>query len=186
MSLDTRWRKLVRDVTGNPGRALTLLVAVSVGVFSVSTMLGAFGIVSREIPVNYLATNPAHATLEVDEVTPKVLETARSFPGVAVAEARSVIEARAKVGPEWMRMLLFVVEDFGTMRLNTFSRDSGDWPPGTGSMLTERLAVDFLKTGEGERLTVRLPGGATREIPIAGTVHDTTLAPAWQEQTGYG
>lgn len=186
MSFDTRWKKLFRDVTGNGGRALALLIAVSVGIFSVSTMLGAFGIVSREIPINYLGTTPAHATIEVDEVTSDVLATARSFPGIAVAEGRAVIEARAKVGDEWMRMLLFVVDDFNEMRLNTFTRDSGAWPPPTGSMLIERQAVAFLKRGEGKSLTVRMPHGATRVVPITGIVHDTTLAPAWQEQTGYG
>lgn len=186
MSIDNRWRKLLRDISGYRGRALALLIAVSVGVVSISTMLGAYGIVSREAPLNYLRTNPAHATVDVDDVTTGVLATARSFPGVAIAEARAVVEGRAKVGEEWIRMLLFVVEDFDTMKLNTFSRESGSWPPPTGSMLIERMAVDFLQTREGESLTVRMPRGATRSVPIAGVVHDTTLAPAWQEQMGYG
>ncbi len=186
MNIDTRWKKLFRDISGYHGRALALLIAVSVGIFSVSTMLGAFGIISREAPLNYARTNPAHATIEVDEVTPKVLASAQSFPGIAVAEPRGVIEARAMVGDEWMRMLLFVVEDFGAIRLNTFTRDSGAWPPPTGSILIERQAVDFLRKGEGGSLTVRMPRGSTRAVPISGIVHDTTLAPAWQEQTGYG
>jgi hypothetical protein len=54
MSIDTRWRKISRDIVDYRGRALALLIAVTVGVFSVSTMLGAFGIVSREVPINYL------------------------------------------------------------------------------------------------------------------------------------
>jgi putative ABC transport system permease protein len=85
-----------------------------------------------------------------------------------------------------MRMLLFVVDDFAAMRLNTFLHDSGAWPPPTGSMLIERQVVDFLKTSGGRSLSVRMPHGSTRDVPIAGIVHDTTLAPAWQEQTGYG
>lgn len=186
MSIDTRWRKMFRDVARNGGRALALVVAVSIGIFSVTTMLGAFGIVSREIPVNYLGTTPAHATIEVEEVTPEVLATARSFPGVALAEGRAVIEARAKVGDEWMRMLLFVVDDFTEMRLNTFTRDSGAWPPPTGGMLIERQAIELLKKGQGDSLSVMMPGGPAVMVPIAGVVHDTTLAPAWQEQTGYG
>jgi putative ABC transport system permease protein len=186
MSIDTRWRKMFRDISSYSGRALALLIALSLGVFSVCTMFGALGIVSREAPINYAQTNPAHATIEFDEVTSKVLATAQTFPGVAVAEARSVIEGRAKVGDEWMRMLLFVVEDFNTMRLNTFTRESGAWPPPTGSMLIERQAVDFLKKGEGGSLIVRMPRGSTRVVAIAGIVHDTAVAPAWQEQTGYG
>ena len=186
MSVDARWRKLFRDVVGYRGRALTLIAATSVGVFAVTAMLGAYGIVSREVPINYLETNPAHATIEMDEVTPQALSIARDFSGVTAAEARAVIEARAKVGEEWTRMLLFVVQDFDAMRLSTFSRVSGTWPPPEGSLLIERQAADFLHKIEGRLLTIRLPGGAAREVPIAGVVHDTTLAPAWQEQTGYG
>jgi putative ABC transport system permease protein len=186
MTLDTRWRKLFRDIGNYPGRALTLLVAVSIAVFSVTTMLGAYGIVKREVPVNYLKTNPAHTTLELDAVTPAVLAAAQGFPGVEAAEPRAVVEARAKVGDEWMRMLLFVVADFDAMRLNTFSRDSGTWPPPTGSLLLERQALGFLDKREGQSLTIRLPRGSERSLPVSGIVHDTTLAPAWQEQTGYG
>lgn len=184
--MDTRWTKTRRDITGYGGRALALLIALSVGIFTVSTMLGAYGVVSREIVGNYATTNPASATLEVDAVTPSVLATARAFPGIAVAEPRAVIEARAKVGDEWMRMLLFVVDDFDAMRLNTFTRDSGAWPPPTGGMLIERQAVGFLKARDGGAVTIRLPHGSPRTVPISGVVHDTTLAPAWQEQTGYG
>jgi len=186
VSIDTRWKKVLRDITGYGGRALALLIALSAGIFTVSTMLGAYGIIGREIAVNYLETNPASATIEVDAVTPSVLATARNFPGIAVAEPRAVVEARAKVGDEWMRMLLFVVDDFDEMRLNTFTRDSGAWPPPAGGMLIERQAVGFLKAGEGGSVTIRTPRGAPRVVPIAGIVHDTTLAPSWQEQTGYG
>lgn len=184
--MGTRWTKTRRDVTGYGGRALALLIALSVGIFTVSTMLGAYGVVSREIVVNYATTTPASATLEVDAVTPSVLATARAFPGIAVAEPRAVVEARAKVGDEWMRMLLFVVDDFDAMRLNTFSRDSGAWPPPAGGMLIERQAVAFLRAREGGAVTLRLPHGSPRAVPVSGIVHDTTLAPAWQEQTGYG
>ncbi|MDP3853319.1 ABC transporter permease [Phenylobacterium sp.] len=184
--MDTRWTKTRRDLTGYGGRALALLIALSVGIFTVATMLGAYGVVSREIVVNYATTNPASATIEVDAVTPAVLATAKAFPGIAAAEPRAVVEARAKVGDEWMRMLLFVVDDFDAMRLNVFTRDSGAWPPPTGGMLIERQAIGFLKVREGGVVTLRMPHGSLRTAPVSGVVHDTTLAPAWQEQTGYG
>jgi putative ABC transport system permease protein len=186
MTTSGRWMKLLRDFRGSADRAFAILVALSVGVFTLSTMLGAYGIISREITVNYVRTNPASATIEADEVTPAALATARSFPGIAVAEARGVVEARARVGDEWMRMLLFVVDDFDGMRLNTFTRDSGAWPPPAGSVLIERQAVGLMQAGEGGTLTIKPPHGAARALPISGIVHDTTLAPSWQEQTGYG
>ena len=181
-----RWIKLLRDIRAESGRGLIMLAAIAFALFAVTTMLSAYGIVTREVAVNYLGTNPAHATIDVGDVTPDVLATARSFPGIADAEARSVIEARVKVGSEWMRMLLFVVDDFETMRMNLFTPVSGSWPPPPGTMLLERMAVDVIGTGEGGIVTIKTPSRRVSEISVSGTVHDTTLAPAWQEQSGYG
>lgn len=181
-----RWTKLWRDVQAESGRGLLMLAAIGFALFAVTTMLGANGIVTREVRTNYLSTNPAHATLDVGAVTPEMLAFTRSFPGIADAEARSVIETRAQVSGEWMRILLFVVDDFETMRMNLFRPEAGAWPPEDGSVLIERLAVDSLGTQIGETVTIRTPSGRIVQVPVTGTVHDTTLAPAWQEQSGYG
>ena len=181
-----RWTKLLRDVHAESGRALIMLAAVSFALFAVTVMLSAFGIVTREVEVNYLSTNPAHATIDVDAVTPQMLATALALPGIADAEARSVVTARVKVGDQWMTILLFVVDDFEDMRLNLFRRVSGAWPPPRGSMLVERMAAPVIGAVEGEALTIKTPHGEAIDVPVSGVVHDTTLAPAWQQQTGYG
>ena len=181
-----RWTKLLRDVRAESGRALIMLAAVAFALFAVAAMLSAYGIVTREVRVNYLATNPASATIDADAVTAQMVAAAKAFPGIADAEARAVVEARVKVGAEWMRILLFVVDDFEPMRLNLFERDSGAWPPPPGSMLVERMAAGVLGAAEGAALTVKMPHGDATEVAVSGIVHDTTLAPAWQEQTGYG
>jgi putative ABC transport system permease protein len=127
VTFDTRWKKTLRDAVGYRGRALALFVALSAGVFTVSTMLGAYGIVSREITVNYARTNPASATIEVGEVTPSVLAAARRFPGIAVAGRggrRSAGAGRRRVDAH----AALRRDDFGGMR-HPFTRDSGDWPP---------------------------------------------------------
>ena len=181
-----RWIKLWRDIQAESGRGLLMLTAIAFALFAVTAMLGAYGIVTREVRTNYLSTNPAHVTIDVSAVTPEVLAFAREFPGVATAEARSVIEARADVGGEWTRMLVFVVDDFDTMQMNLFRPEAGAWPPPDGTMLVERLAADTLAAGIGDSVSIRTPSGRVAGVPVTGTVHDTTLAPAWQEQSGYG
>jgi len=180
-----RWIKLFRDLQADAGRNLIMLAAIGAALFGVMVMLGAYAVVTREVRVNYLGTNPASASIDVD-VTPTVLELARSFPGIAEAEPRSVLEARVQVNGAWMRMLVFVVDDFATMRLNTFTPVSGTWPPARGTMLIERMARDVIGAKEGALVTVKLGGNPQVPIPVSGFVHDTTLAPAWQEQSGYG
>ncbi len=183
----TRWTKVVRDVQTEWGRLALMIAAIAASLAGVGGVLGSYAVLTREIAVNYLGTRPAAATLEVSGGADAALvETIRQLPGIADAEAREVIVARARVGDDWRRMLLFVVDDFGDVRLNRFRLERGAWPPPDGTMLVERSAISMLGADVGGSLVVRTPRGAATGVRIAGTVHDPGLAPAWQERTGYG
>ena len=180
------WIKLLRDMKAESGRAMLMLAAVGFALFAVTAMLAAQGIVTREVTRNYMSTNPASATIDVAAVTPAMLEAAKAYAGVADAEARSVVEARVKVGGEWMRMLLFVVDDFSSIRMNLFVPYSGAKAPADGAMLVEKVAAPLIGAVEGHTVTIKTPHGPETAVRVEGQVHDTTLAPAWQEQSGYG
>lgn len=181
-----RWIKLLRDVKAESGRALLMLAAFGFALFAVTAMLAAYGIVTREVTRNYMSTNPASATIDVAEVTPQMLQAAKAYSGVSDAEARSVVEARVKVNGEWMRMLLFVVDDFASVRMNLFVPFSGATAPADGAMLVEKVAAPLIDAVEGQTITVKTSHGSETAVRVDGLVHDTTLAPAWQEQSGYG
>lgn len=182
-----RWRKVLRDLWLGRGRAALMIVAIAAGNTGVGGILTAYAIVSREMSRNYLGTNPAAATLEMDSVDDALVREVRARPGIAAAEARTSLLARVRIGPDtWRPLLLFVVEDFDAMRVSTVAHRSGAWPPPVGTMLAERSALGMLDTGEGQTVVVRTPNGAPREIAISGVVHDPSLAPAWQERAGYG
>ncbi|MFZ5893326.1 MAG: ABC transporter permease [Myxococcota bacterium] len=182
-----RWRKLWRDVWLQRGRMLLMIAAITVSLMGVGTILGTHAIMSREVPRSYLSTRPASASLELrEEVSPALIQAVRALPSVSAAEAGEIVAARAKVGLDWVPLLLFVVDDFDTQQLNRFARERGAWPPARGSMLVERTAVRILKADQGGRLLVKTPHGAAQTITISGLVHDAGLAPAWQERAGYG
>jgi putative ABC transport system permease protein len=182
-----RWKKLLRDLQSAQGRILMMVIAIAVSIFGVGTILSAYTILTREISRNYLGTNPASAFLELDRVDDAVVEFVRAQPNIADAQAGSWVTARVEVKPnEWMPLSLFVVPDFDNMRLATFSRESGAWPPPTQTILLERDALSLAKVKIGDTLTVQTPNGLKQKISISGSVHDPGLAPAWQEQTIYG
>lgn len=181
-----RWRKLVRDLAGERGRLGLMTAAITVSLSAVGAVLGAFAVLEREIAVNYLGTNPASATLELtSDVDASLVAAVRKLPSIAEAEARETVLARARVGEDWRPLLLFVVEDFEDLRLNTFRHQAGAWPPPEGTIVIERTAVSMLEVDLGERLAVRAPHGQLREVAVVGLVHDPGLAPAWQERMGY-
>ena len=181
-----RWQKLLRDLWLNKARTAMMTVAVAVSIFAVGTMLSAYAVLTREIERNYLNTNPASATLELDSVDNALVDAVRKQPGIADAEARASVLARVRVGSDWRPLLLFVISDYNAMRIGLLRPVAGAWPPPEGTMLIERTAQQVLGAGVGDAVVVKTPHGAPRELRIAGLVHDPSLAPSTMERTGYG
>lgn len=185
--LSPRWRKLLGDLRLAPGRVAMMVIAIAVSIFGVTTMLSANTILTREMTRNYSGTHPAAATLELDRVDDALLAAVRQRPGIAEAEARATLHARVRLGSgQWYALLLFVVPDFDAMRLNRFNAQSGAWPPPTGTMLVDRLALPLMNARLGDDLLVKTPNAGAQPVRISGVVQDPGLAPAWQEQSGYG
>ena len=185
--ISPRWQKLFRDLWTTKGRMAMMVIAITVAIFGVGTILSSYTILTREVSRNYLGTNPAVASLEMDKIDDSLVSTKRLHPEIAAVEASSIILARIEKQPgEWMPLLLFIVKDFKAIRINTFRPISGAWPPPEGTLLLEREALPLLKAKVGTALRVQTPNGSKRSITISGLVHDLGLAPAWQEQTVYG
>ena len=180
------WRKVVRDLWLIRGRTAVLIGALALGLVAVGAVLGAYGILAREMPRSYRRSNPAAATLVLDRgADAGLLDAVRRRPGIADAEARAAVRARVDVGPDARLPLnLFVVEDFVAMRLETVISLQGDWPPPAGTVLLERTSLALLQTAVGQTITVTTAGGP-RPVRVAGAVADLGVAPAWQEQSGY-
>jgi putative ABC transport system permease protein len=185
--LSPRWKKLLRDIQASQGRMVMMVMAIAVSIFGVGTILSAYTILTREISRNYLGTNPASAFLELDRVDDALLQAVRQQPNIADAEATSWVTARVEVKPnEWRPLLLFVIPDFNSIRLDTFQPESGAWPPPDRTILLEREALPLTNAKVGDQFRVQTPNGPKQSIQISGLVHDPGLAPAWQEQTVYG
>jgi putative ABC transport system permease protein len=183
-----RWTKVLRDVRTTRGRLLMIVVALAASIAAVTTMLSTYTVLMREVPRNYLGTNPASAQLELDgEVSDELLKQVRQRPNIAAAEAAATLLARIAISAnEWLPVMLFVVPNFDTLRINTLHPESGAWPPPTGAMLVERSALPLTRTSVGRPVSVEFQHAGRHSMVIAGTVHDPGLAPAWQEQAVYG
>lgn len=185
--LSPRWRKILRDLQAARGRMVMIVLAIAVSIFAVGTILTAYTIMTREISRNYLGTNPASAFLAMDRVDDSVVAAVKQQPGIIDAEAGSWVMARVEIEPnEWRPLLLFVIEDFDTLRINRFSPEAGSWPPPAQTILLEREALKFIKANAGDVINVQTPNGQMQAMTISGSTHDPSLAPAWQEQMAYG
>jgi putative ABC transport system permease protein len=179
--------KVGRDLWLARGRALTMIITIAVSIVALGTVLGAYGVLSREMAPSFLGTNPASATLVLREPIDDALPAAvRQRPGIADAQARTLLTARTEVEPgRWLPVSLFVVDDFRNLRIETIAPVEGAWPPPVGTLLIESTAMPVLNVATGSTLELQLPSGGVRSVQISGVVSDAALAPAWQEQRGY-
>jgi putative ABC transport system permease protein len=185
--MQTRYYKVLRDLTTDYSKNLMLVLAIAMGVFGIGSILGGYGVIKREMTDNYMSTTPASATIEMeDSITKAVVDEVNQFPGIKEAERHATVVARMKVGEKWYPLLLFVVDDFRNKRTNKIFCISGENEPSARTMLVERTALVVLQAKEGDDLIIKTPHGHQQKIKLSGTVHDPGLAPAWQEQAGYG
>jgi putative ABC transport system permease protein len=185
--MSIRFLKVIRDITSDYSKNFMLVLAIGIGVFGIGSILGAYSVLTREMSSNYLGTNPASATIEINSsISQELLDSVKHFPGIQDAERHATVSARMKVGDKWYPMLLFVIDNFGTKQINKVHYDGGDKIPDDGTMLVERTALVVMRAEQGDAITVKTANGTPTSLKIVGTVHDPGLAPAWQEQTGFG
>jgi putative ABC transport system permease protein len=145
-------------------------------------------VISVEITGNYLAQDPASATLHLPAgVTPADVAVARSLPGVTGAVARGTLLTRIRAGQgSWQPLLLFISAADDQQPISTVAVEQGTWPPQGGGLFLERTALPFLGVRVGQQVEVRAAGAPPVPMTITGAVHDAGVAPAGQERTAYG
>jgi putative ABC transport system permease protein len=181
-----RWRKLRGDLGAARGRVALMVLALAISLVGFGTVLGARTVLQREIAASYLGGLPADATIELTAgVDPALLTALRVRPELEAVVARGIVTARVAAAGRDTGLQLFVADDFAARQVDVLRPQSGAWPPPRGTMLIERTAAGVIGAGEGDTVTVSTPRGTPRPIAISGVVHDTALAPAWQEHRGY-
>ena len=184
--MNTAWRKVWGDLRESPARSILVGLAIFIGISALAAVLMTRTILLREIETSFQSSKPAAIVFLLDSVSPETVEKARSQPGVIEADARKLVRTRVEVAPgDWRTMLVFAVRDFRDLRVSVFQPTSGDFPPRDGELLIEQSSLSVLKTKQGEKLHIRAPGGTIKDLPVGGIVHDTGLAPGWQDNSGY-
>ena len=136
--MSTAWRKVVADLGQERMRSILVVLAMALGIAGFSTVFSSYAILTRELNTGYLATNPASATLTTDRVDDTLVGAVRALPEIADVEARRVLRGRIRTEHgTWRKLWLFVVKDYGDIRISKLVPSHGAWPPGTGEILIE-------------------------------------------------
>ena len=87
--MPARWSKVGRDLLQHKTRSALAVMAIAIGLFGFGSLLATYSILTRELNSGYLATNPASATLWVDRIDARLLDTVRRIPGLRQTEQRA-------------------------------------------------------------------------------------------------
>ena len=185
--MNTLWRKAFRDFWQERARTTLVVLAIALGISAFAAVLSSYAILTRELDQGYLATNPASAVLRVDSADDDLVKAILQNPEVSDAEPRRTISGQIKAGPmQWRNLVLFVVQDYGNIRVSKLVPESGAWPPATGEILIERDAFQVARANIGEAVTVKTANGVEQPLVISGSVHDVGQAQARMENIVYG
>jgi len=177
----------VRDFWHERTRTLLVVLAIALGISGFAVVLSSYAILTRELNQGYLASNPASATLSTDAIPDDLSEKLLALGDLAAVEARRVVRARIKTGPvEWRSLQLFVVKNYGDIRVAKLTPEKGAWPPAKGEILIERDALQVAKARIGDTVTVRMNSGREETLRVSGTAHDVGQAQARMENAVYG
>jgi len=184
-ALAPRWRKVGRDAWQHKPRTALVVLAIAIGILGAGTVLNTWSLLRRVTHGEYLASNPASATLRADSLDAALLARIQALPAVRDVQARRTVfgSARAQVG--WRTAMLFAYDDFQAIRIGVVKPEAGAWPPPDGALVVEASSVEFSGTAIGDSLMVQLPDGAPRVFPVAGIARDVGLAPGWMEHVVY-
>ena len=182
----TEIRKVLRDLKINSSRTILAVLAIAIGLIGSGLVMDAYAILSRELAKNYMGTNPAAASIFAEGMGDSALSAAKAVPGVKDAELRRRIVGRIKLPDgEWKPAWFFVVPNFRAIAIDTFSSDSGAWPPAKGEVLIERVALQFFPATVDRKLTAKIPLGGETALSFVGTTYAPGLAPAFMERVVY-
>ena len=180
-------QKVIRDFWQERTRTVFVVLAIAIGISAFLAVLASYAILTRELDNGYLETNPASATLRTDKLDDELVAAVAASKSVSDAEARRTLTGRIKVGPvEWRNLTLFVVKDFGNIRVSTLKPQQGAWPPAPGEILIERDAVQVARARIGDSVTIKTARGNERTLRFSGTVKDVGQAQARMENAVYG
>ena len=175
--LRPRWRKILLDLWHNKVRSLLAIASIAVGVFAIGMIAGSYAIIWRDIRTDYASVNPANIEIVTDAFEPGYVKTVRRLDGVAWAEGRRLVTVRVETAPGvWEELRLEAIHDFDDARINRLRPLQGAAVPRNREVILEGKTAEALGAVLGDELTIELPDGTQRAIPVTGLAQDPTYS----------
>lgn len=177
--LSPRWIKVIRDIWSHKTRTVLVVLSIAAGVFAIGAINTTQIVLAHDLSAVYSTTNPPSAIIGAAPFDEDLLDAIRTMPEVKDADARRGLTVRVNTGPdEWIDMNLYAVRDYDDIRVDKILPELGAWPPPEKEILVERQSLALLNAQVGGAITIEMPDGKRRELPIAGLTYHLLQPPA--------
>ncbi|APV51296.1 hypothetical protein BWI17_17350 [Betaproteobacteria bacterium GR16-43] len=177
------WRKVLGDARQNGKMLAVIALVLAMGTAGVVAALDAQAILKREIAASFLGAKVPDIALWFERDAPAAQALVAAHEGVAGVEPRRVAFTRiAARDGSWLPMRLTILRDIDAQSVGRIHRHGDAAAAGGSGLWIEQSGAALLAEQVGERLRVRTPSGAIASEPLAGFVHDPSVAPSVQER----
>ena len=175
INMRPRWRKIFTDIWENKGRTILVVISITVGVFAIGMIAGAYAIISEDMSQSYASGHPANVEFRTDLFDDAMLKVLQKVPGVQEVEGRHILQGRMlSESGEWLSFDLIAKTDFENTNINLFTPLIGEKSPARQELLIESESLQEIGASLGDELKFQLPDGDIREIKLSGVVLDQT------------
>lgn len=185
--------KLDRDLRASVSRFVLMVIAIAVSLTVFGGVLIAWATIGRETSSAYTGTEPASATIVLDEDVDAeqmaaIAAQARHRPGVIKATGRTQFVTDVEVNGQrrGISMQVYVAAPDDPMRMAKFHVEQGSWPPSAGEIVIRKDSLELLGVAVGDTVTIETGSGERVGLRVADTVYDPSLSPSPQEQRANG
>ncbi len=171
-----RWRKIMADLWENKARTLLVVLSITIGVFAVGMVAGAYLIISQDLNISYAQANPANIQVRTDSFDEDYVNVAGRWRGIAQAEARREVSVRVLTAAgQWDKLSLIAIPDYKKSQINQMVAVSGRTVPRRREVVLEKKTLEALGVQLGDVLEIELRDGSKQVLEVVGVVMDPAL-----------
>ncbi len=183
--LESRWRKVGRDLWLHKSRTGLATAAICVGIIGAGAVLDTWSLVRRATRLEYDASRPASAVLRVDSIDAATLAVVRAIPAIEAAQSRREVTATIITSSGSKTAVLTARDDYQRNDIGVIKPDRGAWPPAQDQVVIEHSSLAFAELSLGDSVQLRIADGPLVRTGITGVVRDVGVAPGWMEHVVY-
>lgn len=178
--MSSRWKKVWADLWQNKGRTALTILTIAVGVLSVGFNNNMALYMGESMDSDFLSSNPSESMLYASPMDENSVEIAREVAGVEAVEGKSTAGAKIiQAGKADVAIQFTAIENPHSLTVNTLKPPLGESsiaPLGEKEILIDSSAAS-LGYKPGDMITLELNNGKTRQLRLAGYIHEAAGFP---------